>query len=92
MSGRSSRSTLMLTKRSFMRRGRRLVLERLALHDVAPVARRVADAQQDRLVFALRLLERLGTPRIPVDRIVGVLEEVRAGFVGEAVGHERLRT
>ena len=32
--------------------GRRLVLERLALHDVAPVARRVADRQEDRAVEA----------------------------------------
>ena len=43
MSGRSSRSTLMLTKCSFIRRRRRRVLERLVRHDVAPVAGAVAD-------------------------------------------------
>ena len=57
------------------------VLERLVRHDVAPVTRRVADAQQDRLVLALRSLERFRSPRIPVDRILGVLEEVGTGFV-----------
>ncbi len=64
-----------------------VVLERLALHHVAPVAGRVADREQDRLVLASRSLERLGPPRVPVDRVLGVLEEVGAGLVREAVGH-----
>ncbi len=42
--------------------GRRRVLERLVLHHVAPVARRVADGEQDRLVLA-RALAR--APRRP---------------------------
>ena len=50
-SGRSSRSTLIDTKCSFMSAADRLVLERLALHHVAPVAGRVADRQEDRLVL-----------------------------------------
>ena len=66
------------------------VLERLVRHDVAPVAGGVADAQQDRLVFALGGLQRLGSPRVPVDGVIGVLEEVGARFVGEAVGHAML--
>ena len=66
---------------------RRLVLERLALHDVAPVARGVADRQEDRPVEGPRPGERLGPPRVPIDRVVGVLEEVRAGLAGQAVGH-----
>ena len=68
-------------------RRRRVVLERLVRHHVAPVARRVADAQQDRLVFGLRALERLGRPRIPVDRIVGVLQQVGTCFRRQTVGH-----
>ena len=39
--------------------------------------------------FAPRPLERLGSPRIPVDRVIGVLEEVGARLVGEAVRHDR---
>ena len=46
-----------------------LVLERLALHDVAPVARRVADGEKDGLFLPPRLLERLVSPRVPVDGV-----------------------
>jgi hypothetical protein len=49
------------------------------------MTRRVANAEKYRLVFALRLFEGLGSPWIPVNRIIGVLEEVGAGFLGEAV-------
>ena len=67
-----------------------VVLERLALHDVAPVAGRVSDAQQDRLVFAARLLQRRVAPRVPRDRIVGVLSQIRAGFVRQPVGGTKI--
>ena len=66
-------------------RRRLRVLERLALHHVAPVAGRVADREQDRLVLLARARERLLAPRIPVDRVVRVLEEVGAGLLREAV-------
>ena len=61
------------------------VLERLALHHVTPVARRVADAQEYRLVFALRARERLFAPRVPVHGVVRVLQKVRARLAREAV-------
>ena len=67
--------------------GGRFVLERLALHDVAPMARRIADAQEDRPVEQLRPGQRVRPPRRPVDRVVRVLEEVRAGLCREPVGH-----
>ena len=63
------------------------VLEGLVGHDVAPVARRVADREEDRDVPVARGGERLVTPRVPVDRIVGVLAEVGARLAGQAVGH-----
>ena len=66
---------------------RRLVLERLAFHHVAPVTGRVADRQEDRPVQQLRPGEGVGTPREPVDRVVRVLEEVGAGLPGEAICH-----
>ena len=72
------------------RRGR-LVLERLALHDVAPVARRVADRQEDRAVEELRPSQRLRPPREPVHGVVGVLEQVRARLAREAVRGTLLR-
>src|SRR5439155_1973141 len=62
------------------------VLERLALHHVAPVAGRVADREQERLVFGPRARERVVAPRIPVDGVVRVLQEIRARLVGEPIG------
>ncbi len=66
-------------------RGGRLALERLALHHVAPVAGGVADREQDRPVELARTGERLLAPGVPVDRVLRVLEQVRAGLAGEAV-------
>jgi hypothetical protein len=66
-----------------------LVLERLALHHVAPVTGGVADREQDRLALAPRALERLVAPRVPVDRVVGVLEQVRAGLAHQPVDEAR---
>ena len=63
-----------------------LVLEGLALHDVAPVAGGVADGQQHRLVLGPRALQSLRAPRIPVHGIVRVLEKIRARLLREAVG------
>src|SRR6266545_4531252 len=62
-------------------------LEALVLHHVAPVARRIADRQEDRLVLAARPLERFRAPRIPVNGIVSVLEEIRAVLGGESIRH-----
>jgi hypothetical protein len=45
------------------------------------VTGRVADAEKDRLVLGPSLLQRLLAPGVPVHRIVGVLEQVWAGFV-----------
>jgi hypothetical protein len=53
--------------------GRLRIFERFVRHHVAPMAGRVADAQQNRLVFFLRFGQRFLPPWIPVDRIVGVL-------------------
>ncbi len=66
-------------------RGTGRVLEGFVRHHVAPVAGGVADREQDRLVLAARPLESLRPPRVPVDRIPGVLQQVRAGLVREPV-------
>jgi hypothetical protein len=67
--------------------GDAVVLERLVRHDVAPVARRVPDREQDRHVATARLGERVVAPLPPVDRVLRVLEEVRTRRSREAVGH-----
>ena len=59
--------------------------EGFLLHDVAPVAGRIADRQEDRLVLAPGPFERLRPPGIPIHGIMGVLEEVRAPLPGQAV-------
>ena len=66
--------------------GGRRVLEGLALHHVAPVAGRVPDREEDRPVQGARALQRLRSPGVPVDRVVGVLQQVRARLAGEPVG------
>ena len=63
------------------------ILEGLALHDVAPVARRVADGEQDGTIRLPRQRERLVAPRVPVHGVVRVLQQVGTGLGGEAVGH-----
>ncbi len=73
--------------------GHHRVLEGLVCHDVAPVAGRVPDGQEDRPVLGRRPVEGLLAPRVPVDRIAGVLAQVGARLVGQAVGgHPRKRT
>src|SRR5207244_1858119 len=62
-----------------------LVLERLALHHVAPMAGAVADRYEERFVLAARLLDRLRSEREPVDRVPLMLQEVGAFLPGEPV-------
>ena len=61
------------------------VLERLVLHYVTPVARRIANAQQNRLVLVARLRQGIFTPGIPVDRVVRVLEKIGTGLLDKCV-------
>ncbi len=63
------------------------IIERLMGHDVAPMARRIADGQQNRLVLLHHKSERLLSQRIPLHGVVGVLPEIGAGFTDEPVGH-----
>ena len=65
------------------------ILEGLVRHHVAPVAGRIADREEDRLVLLPRARERLLAPRVPVDGVVGVLQEIRARLVCQAI-HARL--
>ena len=64
---------------------RRRVLEALVGHHVAPVARGVADGEEDGLVLVTGPPQRLVSPGEPLHRVLGVLAEIRARLVGEAV-------
>jgi hypothetical protein len=66
-------------------RRRRGVGERLVLHHVTPVARAVPDGDQERPVRFAGERKRLVAPRVPVDGVLRVLEEVGARRSGEAV-------
>jgi hypothetical protein len=68
-----------------------LVGERLLLHHVTPVARRVADGEEDRDVAFSRALEGRLVPRLPVHWVVRVLPEVRARRLVESVAARRVR-
>ena len=63
--------------------------EALALHHVAPMAGRVADREQQRLVLLLRRLESLVPPGPPIDGIVLMLEQIRAFLGGETIRAHR---
>ena len=65
------------------------MLERLPLHDMAPVAGGVPYGEQDRFIFSTCPGERLIAPRIPVDRVVGMLQQVRTGLGRKAVWRHR---
>ena len=54
------------------------IIERLPFHHMAPVARRVADRQENRAVLRPGSCQRIGPPGVPVDGIVRVLAEVGA--------------
>jgi hypothetical protein len=62
------------------------VFERFPFHDVAPVAGRITDAEEDWFVLLAGAGERFIAPGKPVDGIVLVLEEVWRLFPGEAIG------
>ena len=69
-------------KRKLTKVGGRAYLTELA--ESVPTA---AHAEEYGLVLCARFFECFRTPRIPVDRIVAVLKQVRACFVGQSIWH-----
>ena len=67
------------------------VLEALALHDVAPVAGRVADREKDGLVFPACPGKGFFAPRVPIDGVVRVLEQIGRLLVEQPVSRLRGR-
>ncbi len=66
-------------------RGHVVLLEHVLRHDVAPVARHVADGEEDGPTEPRGERERFRPPRAPVDRVVGVLEQIGRGRTDEVV-------
>jgi hypothetical protein len=67
-------------------RGDGWVFVRLAVHDVAPVAPHGADVEQDRAILLPGGGEGIGSPRIPVNRLMGGRLEIGGGGPIEKVG------
>ena len=65
--------------------GDRRVFKRLPLHHMAPVTGRVADRQQDRLVRRPGGGQRFRPPGIPIDGVIGMLQEIGTGLGMEPV-------
>jgi hypothetical protein len=64
-----------------------LIFKRLVLHHMTPVACGIPHREKNRLILAAGLLESLLSPRMPVHWIMRVLQEIRALFVNESIGH-----
>ncbi len=54
-------------------------------HDVAPVAGGVSDGQKNRLVFNFRLFKGVASPGTPVNRVIGMLQEIGAFLLRQLV-------
>jgi hypothetical protein len=52
---------------------------------MTPVAGGITDTEQDWFVFLSGATQSFIGPRIPIDRIVRMLEKVRTGFLDEAI-------
>src|SRR4051812_10644645 len=55
-------------------------------HYMAPVAGRITNTHQYRLVLRFCFLQCLLTPGIPIYRVMRMLQQVRTSFINEAIG------
>ena len=61
------------------------VFERLVRHDMAPVTSRITHRQQNGLVVPPCERKRFLAPRIPIDGVFRVLQQIRARFQAKAI-------
>jgi hypothetical protein len=66
--------------------GNFFILEGFVSHYMTPMAGGISNAQQDRLIFVFCPRQSFRPPRVPLNRIVGMLEEVGTGFPGKFIG------
>ncbi len=77
----------MLTKCVVHERGGLGVFEGFVRHDMAPVTGGIPDAEKDGFILPAGFFQGFRAPGIPVDRVMGVLEQVRRGGMDKMVGH-----
>src|SRR5262245_26314615 len=61
------------------------IFKGLLFHHVAPVTGSVTDRQEDGLLKVLCCFERFNAPRIPVNRVMGVLQQIGRLFVDQSI-------
>jgi len=61
------------------------ILKDLPFHHMAPITGGIANGDQNRLIFLPRLGKRFLTPRIPVNRVMRVLEQIRAARINKPI-------
>ena len=66
--------------------GHFLIIETLLFHDMTPVTGGISDREEDGPVLAPRSCKSLFTPGMPLDRVVGVLQQIGGGFEDQPVG------
>jgi hypothetical protein len=64
-----------------------LILKALPLHDVAPVTSRIAYRDDYRLILGLCPKKGLIPPGVPINGIMGMLQEIWALLVDQAIRH-----
>src|SRR5688572_9748153 len=66
-------------------RSRGLVFKTFPLHNMAPMASRIANTYQDGFIIFFRFVQCLISPGIPVNRIMGMLQQVRTGLMNKMI-------
>jgi hypothetical protein len=61
------------------------IIEGLSGHHLAPMGTGIANGQENRTIRRLRFSQRLVAPELPMYRLLGVLFEVKAGFVAQGI-------
>ena len=62
------------------------IFKDLLLHHMTPVATGVTDGEKNQLVFAFGGGQRLLAPRVPVDRVVGMVQQIGRVLQNQSVG------
>jgi hypothetical protein len=68
------------------------ILKTFVFHHMAPMAGGITDAEKDGPIKPSSPLQGFGAPGVPIDRVMGVLLEIRAALVDEMIGGGKLLT
>ena len=66
------------------------ILEALPFHHMTPMAGGIPDTDDDRFIFLSGPGKRILSPWQPIDRVMGMLQQVRAALLNECIGKSML--